>query len=214
MKDGVGAPSYKALIFNNQSIISTGAAETLLDITSTGIPLIFIGSTPSQAYPVADQSKLNVAMERILSGPNIHRLDTIDKVPALLAPLNIRPRVSLNCSSSKPVYSVYRSGSDVGYVYFFNDENDDTECVAELSVQNATPFELDAWTGLETQRAASYVNNSFRGNETLLIALRQSSRLPDHSSETTHDSRVPGYKLSASHFGNLESHHRRLALGT
>ena len=182
LEGGIGAPSYKALIFNKQSIISVEAAEALLRITSDGIPLVFIGSSPNQAFPIADQSKLNATMERVLSGNNIHHLDAINEVPALLSRPNIEPRVSLSCSSN-PVYSVYRANSDVDYVFLFNDQSKDTECAATITVQDVTPVELDAWTGLEVPMTASYVDEStlsiplsMKGNETRLIALRRSSK--------------------------------------
>jgi hypothetical protein len=160
-------------------VISNKAAEAIERLASNGLPIIFIGSTPDRAYPIEDKDKVDSTMLRVLSGPSIHHMDTIDQLPTLLQDLRTTPRVSLNCSSS-PVYPVYRASVDADYVFFFNDQKVDTECTAIVSVQDADPYELSAWTGDETPAPATYNHKtlsmrlSFKAGETRLFALKRS----------------------------------------
>ncbi|PSN71528.1 hypothetical protein BS50DRAFT_486722 [Corynespora cassiicola Philippines] len=188
---GLGAPGYRALIFNNQTIISTKAAGALINITSSGIPLIFVGSIPAQAFPTSDQDTLGAIMEDVLRNSNVHRVESIEEIPALLTELKIRPRVALDCSFDN-VYSVYRSASDADYVFFFNDQSEDTECAATISISGVTPYILNAWTGSESRPIASHMDNStlsmpiiLKGNETLLVALRSPSQQFNYELEST-----------------------------
>lgn len=126
-----------------------------------------------------DQSKVDETLARVLSGPSIHHLDTLDQLPTLLQDLRVTPRVSLNCSSS-PVYPVYRASTDADFVFLFNDQKVDTKCTAIISVQDADPYELNAWTGDETAAPATCNNKtlsmelSFKAGETQLFALKRS----------------------------------------
>lgn len=200
---GLGAPAYKALIFNEQSVVSNAAAEALVELASKGLPLIFIGSAPTQAYPIEDQDKVNSTMVTVLSGPNIHHLNTSDQLPGLLHDLDTTPRVSMNCSSS-PVYSVYRSANDADYIFFFNDQNADAECTATVSAEDVQAFELNAWTGDDTLTPASYTNTTlslslyFKANETRLFALREKSSSPcTVSPQTFHTTSQPPLNLTS-----------------
>jgi hypothetical protein len=185
--NALGIPQYKALIFNNQTVTTIEAAEALISMTSSGLPLIFVGSTLNQSYPVntTSQTTLSVTMSRLLSEKNVHQTSSVDQLPSLLADLGITPRASLKCSSN-PVYSVWRSAGDIDYVYFFNDQNVSTTCTATLSVsQPITPYIYNAYTGSQTRLLTYSTTNSsltfplsLKSNETLLLALHHTSTPP------------------------------------
>jgi hypothetical protein len=149
------------------------------EMASLGLPIIFVGEPPNRTYPAttSNQVDLAAALSRLLSSKNVHRTDSIDRLPSVLAKLGISPRVSLDCSSNS-VYSVLRSSPDVEYLYFFNDQDEATQCTVDIAASGATPFIYNAWTGTQSPliqytNIDSTIQTQFnlRSNETIILAL-------------------------------------------
>ncbi|KAF2108840.1 hypothetical protein BDV96DRAFT_636539 [Lophiotrema nucula] len=187
VKDGtLGVPSYKVLIFNNQTVITVKAAEALVNKASAGLPIIFIGSAPSQTYPAtaSTQSSLASAVSKLLASPMVHQVKTINDVPMLLSKMSIKPHISLDCSSN-PVLPVHRSAGDVDYIYLFNDQAVSAKCNASISASGVTPYIYNSWTGSQTPLLQYSTSNStinipiaLRSNETTIIALHHNTTSP------------------------------------
>lgn len=179
----LGIPEYKALILNNQSVASVQAAEAMIDVASKGLPIIIVGSPPSQSYPTnsTTQSALDSAVKRLLSSSGVQRVDTIDRLPTVLAGESISPRVALNCTTN-PVYSVWRSSGDRDYIYFLNDQSAETHCSAQITASGVAPFVYNAWTGSRSPLLQYTATNSsllipisLKSNESTIIVLDKSS---------------------------------------
>lgn len=140
----MGAPEYKALIFINQTVTTAAAVNSLLSMASNDFPLVFVGDVPYQAYPHTDRDKVNKAIDKLLTLPGVHRVGSIDEIPGTLADLDIILRVALKCSTN-PATPVYRSGEDTDYVFFFNDQNQDTNCRVAISTSKILSYILSAW---------------------------------------------------------------------
>ncbi|KAF2187908.1 hypothetical protein K469DRAFT_567905 [Zopfia rhizophila CBS 207.26] len=186
----LGIPAYKALIFNNQTVITIDAAEKLITLANAGLPVIFIGTPPSQTYPSTPQTQasLATAMSRLRSSKYVHRTDSINNLPTLLSILGITPRTSLNCSSNQ-VYPIWRSSSNIDYLFFFNDQNKDVQCTAKLAASSVIPYIYNAWTGSQSPLLQYSASNStlsiplhLRSNETAIIALHHAA--PSTSNNT------------------------------
>jgi hypothetical protein len=179
----LGTPSYKALIFNKQTVTTIKAIDKLIELSSSGLLIIFVGQTPSETSSgsFSDRASLATAMTRLLSNENVLQIRSTDELPSLLAAHGIRPRTSLSCSSN-PVFTIRRKAREVDYVYFFNDQPKPTECTATLSTSgSAVPYIYNAVTGsqsrLETYthtNSSLTVNLALASNETLILALHQS----------------------------------------
>jgi hypothetical protein len=152
-------------------------------MASLGLPIIFVGEPPNRTYPAttSNQADLAAALSRLLSNKNIHRTDSIDRLPFVLADLRITPRVSLDCSSN-PVYSVLRSSPDIQYLYFFNDQNEPAQCKAKVAASRVTPYIYNAWTGTQSPLMQYTTTNStietqlnLKSNETMILALHRTS---------------------------------------
>ncbi|KAF2258204.1 hypothetical protein CC78DRAFT_479443 [Lojkania enalia] len=184
----LGAPAYQALIFNKQTVATVEAAEALIKLSSSGLPIIFIGPPPSQSYPntPSNQLALETAISKLVSLPNskVFQIESVDKLPGTLLNSGIDPRVALNCSSN-PVFPVWRSTGDVEYIYFFNDQVNSTHCTARISAHGVIPYIYDAWIGSQTpllqystMDSAIIVPIFLKANETLILALHRSAPAP------------------------------------
>ncbi|KAF3050890.1 hypothetical protein E8E11_010888 [Didymella keratinophila] len=129
------------------------------------------------ASPWTPVTQYNSTNLQDLAIPGVHRVGSIDEIPGILTDLDIVPRVALNCSAN-PVTPVYRSGEDTDYVYFFNDQDKDTECKVTISTSKTLPYTLDAWDGSRYPLPNDIASAStltlplnLKSNGTLLLAL-------------------------------------------
>jgi hypothetical protein len=155
-------------------------------MASAGLPIIFVGSVPTQAYPTDSlrQSALAAATKSLLSLVNVHQIGSTNQLPSLLSELGIQPRVALTSTSSS-VYSVYRSSAEVDYIYLFNDQAIPINCTCNITTSGRVPYIYDAWTGSQTPLLQYEATNTgisiplgFKSNETTIIALHRSTLPP------------------------------------
>lgn len=182
----LGIPAYKTLIFYHQGTITVEAANKLIDLTRSGLPIIYIDMLPHKAYPytLKNQQALNATMSDLVSSKMVHMVRSIEAVPSILSSLNIRPHTALNCPMNTilPVRR-FDSASKTTYLYFYNDASTFTNCTANVSISNPVlPYVYNAWTGNRT-RLITYTQTtttlsfplSLEPNESLLLALLPSS---------------------------------------
>lgn len=153
--DGILAadgPAYQALVFVNETGISSAAAEKILSYAQNGFPIFVVGELPQSAISAVEdeQDKVNRAMERLTEQRSVVVVrDQVELVTALER-ADLLPRASLNCSGG-PVYTNWRHDEDSGddFVYIFNDQDDDATCELTFTTtsQDRTAYTLDAWTG-------------------------------------------------------------------
>ncbi|KAF2643404.1 hypothetical protein P280DRAFT_394111 [Massarina eburnea CBS 473.64] len=186
----LGIPEYKAVILNNQTVITVDAVDALTKFASNGLPVIIVGPIPNQTYPATSINKgsLNSAIGRLLSESNVYRVDSVDVLPRFLKEANVQPSVSLNCSTES-VTSVWRASEGVDYIYIFNDYASGSDCTAEIAASSVTPNVYNAWTGRQSPLVQYSRTNSslsipltFKSNETIILALQHAP--PDGCSFT------------------------------
>lgn len=182
----LGVPEYKAVVFSNDTVITVEAVEALNNFASQGLKLVFVGAPPTQSYPVdADtQASLKSAMERLLSGPNVYRINSTEELPSVLQENGVNPRVSLDCTPNS-IYTIYRSVAEVDYVYLFNDQNETQKCDVGIDAAGVVPYTYDAWTGSQspllqftTFNTSIYITPTLKANESLIIALHRNTSQP------------------------------------
>lgn len=191
VQDGVLAadgPSYKALIFSGQEIITIEAARAVLGFAEAGLPIIVVGDAsalPNQTYPSADVDQLANITAQIAQNPAVHFVTSIDQISGALSELSITPKAGLNCTSN-PVYPVVRSDVDSGieYVYLYNDQYISADCSVSFtsSGSNATPFVYNAFAGTQEELVEYTTDGSvytlpvnLAANETTILVFKSGS---------------------------------------
>lgn len=176
-------PAYKALVFENQTVISVAGAKSVLGLVNAGLPVFFVGNPPNQSDSAAPgaQEEVYSLMQDILASENSHRVSDIADLPAALSGLSITPRVTINCGDNQ-IYSVWRNDPSVqmDYVYLFNQGHALKSCPLTFSVSNnSVPFVYDAWTGTqsplfsyERSQAGISAEVSLTMNQTLILAFK------------------------------------------
>ncbi|KAL1880144.1 hypothetical protein Daus18300_001507 [Diaporthe australafricana] len=191
VQDGVLAadgPSYKALIFSGQNIITVEAAEAVLGFAQAGLPIIVVGDAsalPNQTYPSADVDQLANITSQLAQSSAVHFVATIDEISATLSELTISPRAGLNCSSN-PVYPVVRSdvNSSTEYVFLYNDQYISADCSVSFTStgSNATPYVYNAFAGTQEELVEYTADGSvytlpvnLAANETTILVFKSDS---------------------------------------
>ncbi|GAD98073.1 RING zinc finger protein [Paecilomyces variotii No. 5] len=176
-------PAYKAIVFENQTVISVGGARSLLRVVNSGLPVLFVGNPPNQSNSATSgtQEEINSIMQAILASENSHRVSTVADLPAVLAHLNITPRVAINCDKHE-VFSVWRhdASEKVDYVYLFNQGSAVTACPVTFAVPTeSVPFVYNAWVGTqlrlfnyERSKSGLTVPISLATNQTTILAFK------------------------------------------
>ncbi|KAK7452589.1 hypothetical protein CaCOL14_004502 [Colletotrichum acutatum] len=142
-------PAYKALIFANQTKLTLEMAMQTRTFAEAGLPIFVVGSADFQSIGVDGAASVPEIMKGVLEMESVTVLTSAEKVPAALAALNIRPRVSfLQDDAVEKWYPFSRSTEDAEVVFLYNDGgNSTTTNVSFLDMLGRTPYTLDAWTG-------------------------------------------------------------------
>lgn len=191
VQDGVLAaegPSYKALVFSGQEIITLEAAQAVLGFAQAGLPIIVVGDAsalPSQTYPSTDVDQLANVTAQIAQSSAVHFVSSIEEISGALSELSITPQAGLNCTSN-PVYPLVRSdvNSSTEYVFLYNDQYVSTDCSVSFtsSGSNATPFVYNAFAGTQEELVEYTVDGSvytlpvnLAANETTILVFKSGS---------------------------------------
>lgn len=191
VQDGVLAadgPSYKALIFSGQEIITLEAAQAVLGFAQAGLPIIVVGDAsalPSQTYPSTDVDQLANITAQIAQSQAVHFVASIDDISGVLSDVSITPKAGLNCTSN-PVYPVVRSDVDSGieYVFLYNDQYISADCSVSFTTSgsSATPFVYNAFAGTQEELVEYTADGSvytlpvnLAANETTILVFKSGS---------------------------------------
>lgn len=144
-------PSYKAIVFSNQTLISAAGAAKLHEFATAGFPVFFVGSTDFSSIGKAPGEAQNVTstMNSILNSglDNVHTVATSAHLPDALSSAGILPKVSFSDATSW--YPFWRRADGIDYAYIYND-GDSTQTVDVKFDTTGTPYQFDAWTGAIT----------------------------------------------------------------
>uniref|UniRef100_L2G4G5 Secreted protein n=2 Tax=Colletotrichum fructicola (strain Nara gc5) TaxID=1213859 RepID=L2G4G5_COLFN len=142
-------PAYKALIFADQTKLTPEMAAQTKAFAEAGLPIFVIGSTDFQSVGVDGAASVPEIMANALAMEGVTVLASAEQLPAALAALNIRPRVSFPQDNAvEKWYTFSRSTEDGQIAFFYNDGgNTTTANISFLDVAGRTPYTPDAWTG-------------------------------------------------------------------
>ncbi|KAG8157140.1 hypothetical protein KVR01_013130 [Diaporthe batatas] len=192
VRDGVLAadgPSYKALIFSGQEVITLEAAQAVLDFAQAGLPIIVVGDAsalPNQTYPSTDVDQLSNITAQIAHSPSVHFAASIGEISGILSGLSISPKAGLNCTSN-PVYPVVRGdvNNSTEYVFLYNDQYIPADCSVSFTSAaggNAVPFVYNAFTGAQEELVEYTTDGSvytlpvnLAANETTILVFKSGS---------------------------------------
>ncbi|THV06677.1 hypothetical protein K435DRAFT_743134 [Dendrothele bispora CBS 962.96] len=157
-------PAYKAFVLSRISNITVDAAQTLVEYADSGLPIVFVGSTPDDipGFEIGDEQKSKVQnlMDELVGKPTVKIVDNEEDVASALAGMGVSPAASANPESPN-LYTIVRqvedeSGSGMtAHYYLFNSNVSTSGSVTgpinfTLTLNpgfKGTPFTLDPWTG-------------------------------------------------------------------
>lgn len=193
VKDGVlcaDGPSYKAMVIQYQNYMPTETAQRILEYAQNGLPVIFIGDTPTITSNLTEENiQLLALMKELLAVPNVKQVESYDDVLGALEILSVQPDTAF--SQQEEVLTVHRSAQDADFYYVYNfGRCDNTKTVSEPArdsirpvdfevsfVGEGVPYLLDAWSGeitpiaeYKTENGRITLNVELDSNESKLIA--------------------------------------------
>lgn len=167
-------PDYKAFVFDStqlptsapsRSTMPVATARKVLSYAKAGLPVIFVGATPTGAPGISASADAEVQalMKQVLAQKSTHVVASESDVPTLLGNLGVRP--SAQPTTPGPVLSVHRQTKDTDYYWLYNQGSvisagEPATSFTDLSGTavstsytlhgRGTPFLLDTWTGKAT----------------------------------------------------------------
>jgi hypothetical protein len=165
--------AYKAMVFDNQTFMTAETASRLQAYASAGLPLIFIGSIPTEVLYWRDAEKnraeLAAAVEKLMASANVHRIDSVDRLAAKLDAIGVKPAAAY--SGTSDILALHRSdGEAVDFYWFYNKA--DTAGTVEVALSGAgRPYVLNAWTG-DITPVARYASENGRVTLPIHLAAR------------------------------------------
>ncbi|KAJ4999991.1 hypothetical protein K4K48_003252 [Colletotrichum sp. SAR 10_66] len=99
-------PAYKALIFANQTKLTPEMAAQTKAFAEAGLSIFVIGSTDFQSVGVDGAASVPEIMANALAMEGVTVLASAEELPAALAALNIRPRVSFLDVAGRTPYTL------------------------------------------------------------------------------------------------------------
>lgn len=154
VEDGVLAPSgpsYKALIFSNQTSLTPGAAEKVKEFATAGLPIFFVGATnfTSIGQEAGAAEEVAASISAVVNGEleNVYTVASSADLPDALSSAGVLPKVSFSNATSW--YAFWRRADGIDYTYIYNDDTS-TQTVDVTFTTTGTPYWFDAWTGSVT----------------------------------------------------------------
>ncbi|KAF5700321.1 hypothetical protein FGLOB1_10853 [Fusarium globosum] len=153
--DSTGA-GYRALILNQQKLITAEASQKLVELADAGLRIVVIGSLPSTTIGSKGQDVVskNISKLKASKYSTIVFVKSADHLLNALGKLSVKPRVTMGSDAAKDLYTVWRSDKGSEYLLLVNKGSSATfEITAEVD-QGRVPYKLDAWTGKQTAMAS------------------------------------------------------------
>lgn len=198
MENGVldlTGPAWKALAVPGTSNITLGAIASLQRFAESGLPIIFVGGSPS-FYPTGADTNVTVFDEQLATLQLSEGVYSVGEgqLANELSALGLSPRVAVNTNGTW--YTTWRETEDAGYALIYADLVGNS---GEVTIADTrTPFFLNPWTGEETpvliyeqDGASTIIPLDLAGNQTVIISF----------SHTETDSTVPTYHISSAPSG-------------
>lgn len=136
-------PAYQAVLVVDQELLPMASGEKLLAMAKDGVPVIFVGKTPTMATGAnTDDSKVQKLLEQMKAVENIEFVQDLTRAVQSLRAMDILPRAAY---VQEKLETICRT-DDSGTYYFFYNGGDAMETEVILSKAGA-PVELNAWTG-------------------------------------------------------------------
>ncbi|MCD8023581.1 MAG: twin-arginine translocation signal domain-containing protein [Lachnospiraceae bacterium] len=181
--DEVANIGYKAIIVNNLEAIPVEGAEKLLAYAQSGMPVIFLGQTPSKSMSnVTTDEEIQDMAAQILEAGAVEAADQ-DEVLTYFEENGIRANAAY---SSTDVRTISRKQDD-GTVYYFvlNNSEEDKEVALSLT-GGSNAYTLDAWTGeiaqisksVSAENGVDVVVNLESGQATIVAATNDIDNFP------------------------------------
>jgi len=150
--DGVLAAesaAYRAMVFDNQTAMTVETAARIQKYADAGLPLIFIGKTPTKVpyYLEADANniKLTAAVANLMSSKNVYQIDTIENLAEKLMEIGVVPAAKY--AGKSDIVATHRNDGGKADYYWLYNKADKAEEVDVALAGSGTPYLLDAWTG-------------------------------------------------------------------
>lgn len=162
-------PAFKVVILDMLETLPLTAAESLLAISSDGVPTVVIGSAPRELPGIdAEQGRTTADLSRIVdelvSRSVIIRDRNARELAEALRGLNIEPVAT---SSADTTRIIHRSDGDTDYFYVYNRSTSEVTSDVRLCAAGI-PFYFDAWSG-DIRRLAEYTVD----DECIVLSLSQ-----------------------------------------
>lgn len=178
-------PAYKAILLDNETAIPQAAAEKLLAYAQAGLPVIFIGTMPTESAYSGEDTVAQI-MEQLKSYACVKLVASTADVPAALAELDVEPAARYDAT----LLNVHRQSEDADFYYLYNDANasdyrkaktGETVTTTVTLEGDGVPYQLNAWTGEIMPLAQYTVKNGavsvpveLASNESTILVLAQS----------------------------------------
>lgn len=173
--DAEGA-GYRALVIDTGTKLTVDAAEQLLDTARAGLPIVFVGTPPSESpfYAERDADIAGIVAQVLATDAAIEVSDRA-AVPGALEDVSVRPDADATASTTAVAVRRSTESTDLYYLYNTSTSALSTEYAFE---GEGKPYALDAWTG-EVTPIAEYsqadgrttVQVDLEANETTIIAI-------------------------------------------
>jgi hypothetical protein len=171
-------PAYRAVVLDNQKIMSLDAARKILAYAKQGLPVMVVGDTPSATpffHSAAQQdAALQQTIQELLAQPSVKHIATKAELPGVLAGKNIRPAARYHAQSG--LLNAHRTNNDSDFYYFFNNSTQTVDHEVSLEGKGQA-YTMDAWTGDITPLSSRGVGGTrtvrvrLQPHDTMLVAL-------------------------------------------
>ncbi|KAF8126427.1 hypothetical protein K438DRAFT_2001413 [Mycena galopus ATCC 62051] len=180
-------PAYKVLILNRQMNLTLDAAQSILEYSKAGLPIVISGSVPNDVPgfdPTGTQAgQVQALMQELIGQSNVRVVTDENAVPAALVSLGIVPALSF--STPDGLYSIRRDTEDVSFFWLYNPQFGSESFTLTLKPDiSGTPFLLDPWTA-EVSPVALWTKNpsgaisipsiTLQSSEAILFAVSSAS---------------------------------------
>lgn len=180
-------PAWKAFVVGSASNVTLSAIASLRRFAESGLPIIFVGGSPS-FYPSGADTNITVFEEQLSTLQSSDGVYSVaeGELASQLSALGLSPRVAVTTDGTW--YTTWRETEDAGYALIYADLVGSRGDVTIADTR--TPFFLNPWTGVETpvliykqDEAHTVIPLDLAGNQTVIISFSHTyngSAMPDY----------------------------------
>lgn len=198
-------PAYRAMVIDNQTVMSLDAAQKILAYAKQGLPVVVIGEPPAKTPFFKDAAQQDTAVQQVMSQllaqSGVMHIATKAELPGILASKHIKPAARYHAASG--LLNVHRATKTTDYYFLFNNSSDTIQHDVSLEGKGRA-YSLNAWTGditpLDSRTNADKtktVRVQLKPHDTTIIALTTNEQFANTEQEKPVFGNVQ--KLSAWH---------------